>query len=171
MVTPGFHRPEIETLPRDRLEALQLDRLRSTVRRLRERVPVMAERLDGLPDPGSLDDLTSLPFLRKVDLRDNYPFGLFAEPRSSLARVHASSGTTRKPTVDGYTADDIADWAECVARSLPGAGVEPGQLLHKAYCYGLFTGGLGLHMGAEAAGIAPSARGAGRKRIIATARH
>lgn len=153
MPTTGFHNFELETLPRPQLEQLQLDRLRATIRRLRTNVPVIAERLAGIPDPDTLADITSFPFLRKQDLRDNYPFGLFAEPREELARVHASSGTTGKPTVVGYTADDLHVWAECVARCLRGAGVEPGQLLHNAYGYGLFTGGLGLHAGAEAAGI------------------
>ena len=153
MPTTGFHNFELETLPRPQLEQLQLDRLRATVRRLRANVPVIAERLADIPDPDTLADITSFPFLRKQDLRDNYPFGLFAEPREELARVHASSGTTGKPTVVGYTADDLHVWAECVARCLRGAGVEPGQLLHNAYGYGLFTGGLGMHAGAEAAGI------------------
>jgi phenylacetate-CoA ligase len=153
MPTAGFHRREVETMPRPQLEALQLERLRSTVHRLRNNVPVMANRLIGIDDPESLADLASFPFLRKTDLRANYPFGLFAVPRTELARVHASSGTTGKPTVVGYTAEDLAIWAECVARCLRGAGVEPGQFLHNAYGYGLFTGGLGLHAGAEAAGI------------------
>ncbi len=152
-VIPGFHDERIETMPRSELEALQLERLQRTISSLRANVPVMAERLEGLPDPVSLDDLTSFPFLRKPDLRDNYPFGLFAVERDQLARVHASSGTTGKPTVVGYTKDDLTIWAECVARCLRGAGVEPGWMLHNAYGYGLFTGGLGLHDGAEAAGI------------------
>lgn len=152
-VTPGFHRRDIETMPRDELETLQLERLRSTISVLRDKVPVMAERIADIGDPDSLDDLTAFPFLKKTDLRDNYPFGLFAADRSELARIHASSGTTGKPTVVGYTADDLEIWAECVARCLRGAGVEPGHMLHNAYGYGLFTGGLGLHMGAEAAGI------------------
>jgi phenylacetate-CoA ligase len=152
-VRTGFHRPDIETMPRPHLEVLQLERLRHTVDRLRQHVPVMAERLAGLDDPRALSDLAQYPFLRKTDLRDNYPFGLFAVERSQLARVHASSGTTGKPTVVGYTAEDLTTWAECVARCLRGAGIEPGWLLHNAYGYGLFTGGLGLHSGAEAAGI------------------
>lgn len=153
MATTGFHRPDIETMPRPELEALQLERLQATIASLRANVPVMADRLDGIADPTSLADLRAFPFLRKTDLRDNYPFGLFAVPRDELARVHASSGTTGKPTVVGYTADDLVVWSECVARCLRGAGVEPGQFLHNAYGYGLFTGGLGLHGGAEAAGI------------------
>ncbi len=153
MIEPGFHQPDIETMPRPELEALQLERLRHTVKTLRDKVPFMAERLKDVPDPESLADLSSLPLLKKVDLRDNYPFGLFAVDRSELARVHASSGTTGKPTVVGYTRDDLDMWADCVARCLRGAGIEPGWMLHNAYGYGLFTGGLGLHGGAEAAGI------------------
>ncbi len=140
-------------MPREQLESLQLDRVRSTIDLLRTSVPTMAERLLPFDDPDSLDDVAELPFLRKSDLRDNYPFGLFTVERHELARVHASSGTTGKPTVVGYTDDDLAIWAECVARCLRGAGVEPGWMLHNAYGYGLFTGGLGLHAGAEAAGI------------------
>ena len=152
-VTPGFHRPDIERLPRAELEALQLDRLRATIQRLREHSPPIAERIADIADPDTLDDLASFPFLRKADLREHYPFGLFTVPRDQLARIHASSGTTGKPTVVGYTAEDLEIFAECVARCLRGAGIEPGWMLHNAYGYGLFTGGLGLHGGAEAAGI------------------
>lgn len=144
---------DIETMPRAELEALQLRRLRSTVQLLRDKVPPMASRLVGLDDPESLDDIVALPFLRKADLRESYPFGLLAEPRENLARIHASSGTTGKPTVVGYTAADVEVWSDCVARSLIGAGCEPGWMLHNAYGYGLFTGGLGLHQGAERAGM------------------
>ncbi len=152
-ITPGFHNRAIETMPRPELEALQLSRLRSTIERLRQHVPTMAERIGDLDLPETLDDLAAFPFLTKKDLRDNYPFGLFAVERSELARIHASSGTTGKPTVVGYTSDDLDIWAECVARCLRGAGIEPGWMLHNGYGYGLFTGGLGLHSGAEAAGI------------------
>jgi phenylacetate-CoA ligase len=152
-VRPGFFRPEIETLPRPHLEALQLERLRATLQRLRDHVAPMAERLAGLGEPNALDELAQYPFMRKADLRDHYPFGLLAVPRHQLARVHASSGTTGKPTVVGYTHDDLVTWAECVARCLVGAGIQAGWLLHNAYGYGLFTGGLGLHAGAELAGV------------------
>lgn len=152
-VVTGFHKPEIEKMPRDQLETIQLQRLQTTVRRLRNNVPLMRERLESVGDPASLEDLQSLPFLKKADLRDTYPFGLFASERSELARIHASSGTSGKPTVVGYTREDLVIWNECVARCLRGAGVEPGWWLHNAYGYGLFTGGLGLHGGAEAAGI------------------
>lgn len=152
-VAPGFHAEAIETMPRDQLEAIQLQRLQTTIRRLRNRVEVMADRLVGLGDPTTLGDLARYPFLRKSDLRDHYPFGLFAADRHELARIHASSGTSGKPTVVGYTRADLAVWNDCVARCLRGAGVEPGWWLHNAYGYGLFTGGLGLHGGAETAGI------------------
>lgn len=145
--------PEIEAMPRPQLEALQLERLQTTVTRLRNNVPVMSDRLADIDNPTILEDLANFPFLRKADLRDNYPFGLFAEPRENLARVHASSGTTGKPTVVGYTADDVSIWADCVARNVIGAGCAPGHMLHNAYGYGLFTGGLGLHQGAERAGM------------------
>ncbi len=149
----GFHKPDIEKMPREQLETIQLQRLQTTVKRLRDRVPLMTERLEGIGDPATLDDLAGFPFLKKSDLRNTYPFGLFASERKDLARIHASSGTSGKPTVVGYTSEDLAIWNECVARCLRGAGVEPGWWLHNAYGYGLFTGGLGLHGGAEAAGI------------------
>lgn len=152
-VVAGFHSKAVETLPRPQLETIQLQRLQTTIKRLRDRVGVMAERLAGLGDPSSLEDLCRYPFLHKSDLRDHYPFGLFAADRGDLARIHASSGTSGKPTVVGYTREDLAVWHECVARCLRGAGVEPGWWLHNAYGYGLFTGGLGLHGGAEAAGV------------------
>ena len=95
----------------------------------------------------------TFPSQKKSDLRDNYPFGLFAVPRNKCSEFHASSGTTGKPTVVGYTAEDLSMWKRCVARCLRGAGIEPGWMLHNAYGYGLFTGGLGLHAGAEEAGI------------------
>lgn len=145
--------PEIETMPRADLERLQLSRLQATIARIRDRVPVLAARLDGVGDPRTLADIQAFPFLHKSDLRDNYPFGLFAEPRDRVARIHASSGTTGKPTVVGYTSGDLRVWGECVARNLRGAGCEPGWLLHNAYGYGLFTGGLGLHQGAEQAEV------------------
>jgi len=113
----------------------------------------MGGRLARVEARATVDDLSSCPLLRKGDLRDNYPFGLFGVERNELARIHASSGTTGKPTVVGYTEHDLQIWYECVARALRGAGVEPGWMLHNGYGYGLFTGGLGLHDGAETAGI------------------
>ena len=144
--------PELETLPRDRLRALQLDRLRSLVAYARDRVPLYRERLAGV-EIRSLDDLRELPFTRKDDLRDAYPFGMLAVPRERLARIHASSGTTGKLTVVGYTAGDLDLFARVNARSLAMAGAEPGMVLHNAYGYGLFTGGLGIHAGGEKLGL------------------
>ncbi len=152
-VKTGFHQRDIETMDRDRLESLQLERLQNTITRIRENVEPLRQRLDGIPDPENLDDLTNFPFLHKSDLRDNYPFGLFTVEKQDLTRIHASSGTTGKPTVVGYTQNDLDVWATVIARCLRGAGIEEGWLLHNAYGYGLFTGGLGLHAGAEKAGI------------------
>ncbi len=142
--------PELETLPREQLRALQLERLRSLVAYVKERVPLYRERLADVEpnDIASVADLRRLPFTRKDDLRDTYPFGMFAVPREQLSRIHASSGTTGKLTVVGYTAADLDLFARVNARSLAMAGAQPGMLLHNAYGYGLFTGGLGLHDGA-----------------------
>lgn len=149
--------PDLETLPRPKLQALQNERLREQVQLVYERVPFYRQGFDqnGLK-PGDIrgvEDLPRLPFTRKNDLRDTYPFGLFAVPREKLARIHASSGTTGKPTVVGYTKEDLEVFAETVARSLAAAGGKPGMMLHNAYGYGLFTGGLGLHGGAEKLGL------------------
>ncbi|MGA0036026.1 MAG: phenylacetate--CoA ligase family protein [Ilumatobacteraceae bacterium] len=152
-IEPGFHQEAIEKMPRQELEALQLHRLAATVDVVKQKVPAFSERLAKVETPTSLDRIRDIPFTKKTDLRDNYPFGLFAVPRHEVKRVHASSGTTGKPTVVGYTAEDLSMWAQCVARCLRGAGIEPGWMLHNAYGYGLFTGGLGLHAGAEEAGI------------------
>jgi len=152
-IEPGFHQEAIEKMPRQELEALQLHRLAATVDVVKQNVPAFSERLAKVDTPTSLDGIRDIPFTKKTDLRDNYPFGLFAVPRHEVKRVHASSGTTGKPTVVGYTAEDLLMWAQCVARCLRGAGIEPGWMLHNAYGYGLFTGGLGLHAGAEEAGI------------------
>jgi len=152
-IEPGFHQEAIEKMPRQELEALQLHRLAATVDVVKQNVPAFSDRLAKVETPTSLDRIRDIPFTKKTDLRDNYPFGLFAVPRHEVKRVHASSGTTGKPTVVGYTAEDLSMWAQCVARCLRGAGIEPGWMLHNAYGYGLFTGGLGLHAGAEEAGI------------------
>jgi hypothetical protein len=147
--------PELETLPREGLRALQTERLRALIAYAKARVPLYAERLAGA-EPGdfaSVDDLRLLPFTRKDDLRDTYPFEMLAVPRERLARVHASSGTTGKLTVVGYTAADLELFARVNARSLAMAGAEPGMLLHNAYGYGLFTGGLGIHGGGERLGL------------------
>ncbi len=147
---------DIPTVTRDELEALQLERLRSTLRTAYDRVPHYRRAFDEAgvhpDDVGSLADLARFPFTTKADLRENYPFGMFAVPRAQVARVHASSGTTGKPTVVGYTQEDLDTWAELMARSIRAAGGRPGDVVHVAYGYGLFTGGLGAHYGAERLG-------------------
>jgi phenylacetate-CoA ligase len=165
--------PQAETMPRERLEALQLERLRQTVDRLLHAVPPQASRLraagvESGQDIQSLHDLKSLPFTRKDDLRDHYPFGLLAVPREEVVRVHASSGTRGKPTVVGYTRGDLAIWSEVMARCLALGGVLPGMVVHNAYGYGLFTGGLGFHQGAELIGctVIPISGGFTQRQIM-----
>jgi phenylacetate-CoA ligase len=148
---------DIERAPRERLRALQLERLRELVARLLDAVAPTRERLHAAgvrsgEDVRSLDDVRRLPFSSKADLREHYPFGLLAVPREELVRVHASSGTGGKATVVGYTRRDLETWTELMARSLTTAGVRPGMLVHNANGYGLFTGGLGFHQGAERLG-------------------
>jgi len=146
-----------ETMSREERRAVQSERLAAVARHVADRVPFYRDSFSAAGiEPGdirSLDDLASLPFTQKSDLRDGYPFGLFAVPREEVERVHASSGTTGKPTVVGYTRADIELFAEVNARSLAMAGAEPGMMLHNAYGYGLFTGGLGLHYGGERLGM------------------
>jgi phenylacetate-CoA ligase len=145
-----------ETMPRSELKALQLSRLKTTVERAYNKVPHYKQKFDAagvkLSDLKSLADLTRFPFSVKSDLRDNYPFGMFAVPREQLLRLHASSGTTGKPTVVGYTKGDLDLWADLMARCLAAMGARPGDIVHNAYGYGLFTGGLGAHYGAERLG-------------------
>src|SRR5579883_194616 len=162
-----------ETLPREQLRELQLTRLRETVDRQLRAVPVMGERLrasgvTSATDISSLDDVRRLPFSQKSDLRDSYPFGLFAVPREEVVRVHASSGTRGKPTVVGYTRNDLAVWSEVMARCLALAGVRPGIVVHNAYGYGLFTGGLGFHQGAELMGctVIPVSGGMSQRQVM-----
>jgi phenylacetate-CoA ligase len=148
---------QAETLPPPQLQALQLDRLRATVKRILDGQPFAAQRLTaaGLDAPEqltSLGDLARLPFTSKADLRARYPFGLLAVGRDQLVRVHASSGTHGKPTVVGYTRADLENWTELMARCMTMAGVRPGMTLHNANGYGLFTGGLGFHQGGERIG-------------------
>ena len=139
----------IEIASRDEIAALQLERLKRTLRHVYDNVPHYWKAFDAAgvhPDQlTTLADLAKFPFTAKGDLRANYPFGMFAVPREQIVRVHASSGTTGKPTVVGYTKADIETWSEVVARSIRAAGGRPGMKLHNAYGYGLFTGGLGLH--------------------------
>jgi len=154
-VTPDLLEP-IERASRDEIGALQLSRLRSTLLHAYQHVPHYRGAFDAAgahpDDLKSLADLARFPFTTKKDLRDNYPFGMFAVPRAEVVRIHASSGTTGKPTVVGYTQRDIDTWADLVARSIRAGGGRPGDLVHVAYGYGLFTGGLGAHYGAERMG-------------------
>ncbi|MET8473474.1 phenylacetate--CoA ligase PaaK [Streptomyces sp. NPDC006422] len=149
-------RDEGELLGPDELRAVQLERLRGTLRRVYERVPFYREAFDKAgvrpDDCRSLTDLARFPFTTKADLRDNYPFGMFAVDQSEVRRLHASSGTTGLPTVVGYTEADLSMWSDMVARAIRAAGGRPGHKVHVAYGYGLFTGGLGAHYGAERLG-------------------
>ncbi len=146
----------IETASRDEISALQLQRLQWTLRHAYDNVAPFRQKCiaHGVhpDDMKQLADLAKFPFMTKVDLRENYPFGLFAVPREQLARLHASSGTTGKPVVAGYTKNDISHWADVVARSLRAAGLRAGHMVHNAYGYGMFTGGLGAHYGIERLG-------------------
>lgn len=152
---PGDLEP-IETASRDEISALQLERMQWSVRHAYDNVPHHRKAFDARgvhpDDLKSLSDLSKFPFMTKSDLRDNYPFGLFAVPRDKVARLHASSGTTGKSIVVGYTLQDIDNWATLVARSIRAAGGRSGDMLHNAYGYGMFTGGLGAHYGAERLG-------------------
>jgi phenylacetate-CoA ligase len=156
----------IETASRDELEALQLRRLQSTLRVVYDKIPHYRQVFDAAGvhpnDCNSLDDLAAFPLTTKQHLREAYPFGMFAVPRQDLARVHASSGTTGQPTVVGYTKSDIDTWADLMARSIRAAGGRAGDLVHVAYGYGLFTGGLGAHYGAERLGCAVIPASGGR---------
>ncbi len=163
---------DYETLPREDLEKLQLKRLQATVERCYNTVGFYRDAMDELDfkpqQLTSLDDVRHLPFTKKEHLRDNYPFGMFAMPTEQVVRVHASSGTTGKPTVVGYTKRDIKTWAKLMARSLAAAGMRPGDRLHNSYGYGLFTGGLGAHYGGEELGVmvTPMSGGQTQKQIM-----
>ena len=167
----AYLHPEQETMPREQLAALQLERLRATVKNAYDNVPLHRSRLDAAgvkpADVRSLDDVQRLPFTLKADLRDHYPFGMFARPHGELARLHASSGTTGKPTVVGYTRGDIDNWADLMARSLYSGGARRGDVVHNAYGYGLFTGGLGAHYGAERLGgvVVPMSGGSTERQV------
>ncbi len=156
---------QIETLPREQMRNLQGMRLRDAVRRAHENIPAYKAKLDAKgiapEDIQSVDDLNRLPFVTKLDLRDSYPFGLFAVPMGEVIRIHASSGTTGKQTVVGYTKRDIEIWNECMARCLTMAGATKNDVLHVSYGYGLFTGGLGGHYGGETIGAATVPVGTG----------
>jgi len=147
----------IETASRDEIAALQLKRMKWSLRHAYDNVPFYKKSFDDAgvhpDDLHDLSDLAKFPFTVKTDLRDNYPFKMFAVPREQIARIHASSGTTGQPTVVGYTQADLENWGSVVARSLRAAGLKPGDMLHNAYGYGLFTGGMGIHLGADALGL------------------
>ncbi|MBY6068715.1 phenylacetate--CoA ligase [Leisingera aquaemixtae] len=161
----------IEIASIDEIRSLQLERLKWSVRHAYDNVPMYKQRFDEAgvhpDDLQELKDLAKFPFTYKNDLRDNYPFGLFAVPRSEIIRLHASSGTTGKPTVVGYTANDISNWADLVARSLRASGLRKGDMVHNAYGYGLFTGGLGAHYGIERLGatVVPMSGGQTEKQV------
>ncbi len=163
---------EYETMPREALESIQLRRLQATLSRAYATVPFYRSNFDKAGvKPGdirSLSDLTHIPFTCKQDLRDNYPFGMFAVPMDNVVRIHASSGTTGQPTVVGYTARDIDTWAELMARALSAGGATRDDIIHNAYGYGLFTGGLGIHYGAEKLGasVIPVSGGNTRRQVI-----
>lgn len=161
----------IETASVEELRELQLERMKWSLKHAYENVPMYKQKFDDAgvhpDDLKSLSDLAKFPFTVKADLRDNYPFGLFAVPREEVVRVHASSGTTGQPTVVGYTKNDIDMWATVVARSIRAAGGKPGDMCHIAYGYGLFTGGLGAHYGAEKLGctVIPMSGGQTAKQV------
>ncbi|MGI6421883.1 MAG: phenylacetate--CoA ligase family protein [Syntrophomonadaceae bacterium] len=163
---------EKECMPREYLEKLQLRRLQETIYRVYAFVPAYREKMEALgvkpEDIRRLEDLKLLPFTTKQDLRDNYPFGLFAVPMSEVVRIHSSSGTTGKPTVVGYTSKDIDTWAELMARSLYSAGASRYSVIQNSYGYGLFTGGLGAHYGAEKIGasVIPTSGGNTKRQIM-----
>lgn len=166
-----YYQPDIETMSHEDLEALQLERLQALVKRVYEKIPFYKESFDkaGISpeDIKSLADLTKLPFTVKQDMRDAYPFGLFAVPRKEVVRVHCSSGTTGTATVVGYTQKDLENWGDCFARALYGAGCGPDSTLQIAYGYGLFTGGLGAHNGGERAGctVLPMSTGNTKRQV------
>jgi phenylacetate-CoA ligase len=160
-----FELESIEKAPRAELERLQLERLQWSLRHAYDNVPHYRQKFDAAgvkpSDCRFLADLARFPFTTKADLRDTYPFGMFAVPMDRVVRIHASSGTTGKPTVVGYTAKDIDTWTHLMARSMRAAGARPGDKVHVAYGYGLFTGGLGAHYGAERLGLAVIPLGGG----------
>lgn len=174
-MTVKFPRPDeleaIETASRDEISALQLERLKWSLRHAYDNVPFHRKAFDDKgvhpDDLKTLADLSKFPFMTKIALRDNYPFGLFAVPREQVVRLHASSGTTGKSIVVGYTAQDIDNWANLVARSIRAAGGRKGDMLHNAYGYGMFTGGLGAHYGAERLGctVVPMSGGQTEKQV------
>ncbi|RWR10368.1 phenylacetate--CoA ligase [Siminovitchia fortis] len=168
-----IYNPEMETLSITEKEELQFVRLQETLNRVYNKVKFYKEKFDQngikIDDIKSIGDISKLPFTKKQDLRDHYPFGLFAEPIENIVRLHGSSGTSGKPTVVGYTKNDISVWSELIARAIAAAGGSKGDIFHNAYGYGLFTGGLGLHYGAEQLGAAvvPISGGNTERQILA----
>jgi phenylacetate-CoA ligase len=168
----SYFNEEFETLPRPELQALQLQRLQQVLERVYRNVPFYKQSFDSVGiapcDIKSLADLRRLPFTTKQDMRDSYPYGLFAAPMEEIVRIHASSGTTGKPTVVGYTSRDISNWSDLMARSFVAAGAHCGDIIHNAYGYGLFTGGLGAHYGAERLGasVIPISGGNTKRQIM-----
>lgn len=167
-----FWNKEIETMERGSLEKLQLERLQAVVKYCYEKVPFYRKRFDGiglLPgDIQKLEDIRKIPYTTKADMRDNYPFGMFAVPMKEISRIHASSGTTGKPTVVGYTKRDLETWTECVARLAVAAGVTDEDVAQISFGYGLFTGALGLHQGLQKIGLAviPASSGNTEKQLM-----
>ena len=168
---PQYWDKEIETAPRYQMEALQSYRLSATVKRVYENVPHYRAKMDeaGIKpeDIKSLADLSKLPFTYKQDLRDTYPYGLFAVPAEEVVRIHASSGTTGKQIVVGYTQHDLDIWSDCTARALTAIGGSKSDFIHVSYGYGLFTGGLGIHYGVEKIGatVIPVSTGNTKRQI------
>ena len=164
--------PKKETMSRDEIHEIQSRELRSVTKRVYNNVPFYRQKMDAIgvkpEDIKEAEDIEKLPFTEKSDLRDNYPFGLFAVPREQIVRVHASSGTTGKPTVAGYTQQDLDTWADLMARSMSCAGITKDSVVHVAYGYGLFTGGLGAHYGAERIGatVVPASGGNTQRQLM-----
>jgi len=164
--------PEAETMAVDQRKKLQLERLKKIVKYVYEKMPPYRLKMDKVrvkpSDIESLEDLSKLPFLTKADMRENYPYGLFTVPLNQVVRVHSSSGTTGKPTAVGYTSEDIDIWAEVMARALACGGAEPGCVIQNAYGYGMFTGGLGIHYGAEKMGctVLPASSGQTKRQLV-----
>ena len=164
--------PKKETMSRDEIHEIQSRELRSVTKRVYDNVPFYRQKMDAIgvkpEDIKEAEDIEKLPFTEKSDLRDNYPFGLFAVPREQIVRVHASSGTTGKPTVAGYTQQDLDTWADLMARSMSCAGITKDSVVHVAYGYGLFTGGLGAHYGAERIGatVVPASGGNTQRQLM-----
>ncbi|MEG1719559.1 MAG: phenylacetate--CoA ligase, partial [Clostridia bacterium] len=172
MSTTNFWQKDIETMSREELSVLQLKRLQALVKRCYENVPFYTKRFDEIglkpEDIKQLSDITKIPYTTKEDIRDNYPFGLFAVPKKEVVRLHASSGTTGKPTVVGYTKNDIDLWSDLVARFCAAVGTTDEDTVQICFGYGLFTGALGLHYGLEKIGasVIPASSGNTKKQVM-----